>query len=122
MATDSRPLTARLREDEPPPPDADGIPAGTLKDMQGYVKRGENPGGFLRAVFANNLASATRYADKENMVALYAIANWAYYNTPKRAFGSFEKVDAWIRKGDDWRAKEAERQEEAITDVETKAP
>ena len=54
---------------------------------------------FERAVLENNLKEAFARADLESRAALYEIVKWCYWEIPSNCWGSHEKVEAWIAKG-----------------------
>jgi hypothetical protein len=56
-------------------------------------------GGFLRAVLENNLSGALGGADDDNLRDLREIVRWVYNEMPGNAWGSAEKVKAWIKEG-----------------------
>ena len=65
-----------------------------------YVLRGINPGGFLQAVFSNDLAGAFGRADETNRKSLFEYVSFLYNEAPLVSWGSREKMKAWIeRKG-----------------------
>lgn len=71
------------------------IPAHMVSGAKAYVLTGQHTGGFLRAVLENDLVGAGRKADDLNGRCLHG---WACFldNIPVAAWGSKERVDAWI--------------------------
>ena len=69
-------------------------------DMVDAVKRYVNdrlpPGDFLAAVICNNLSEAIGRADMDNMRNIPAIAAYFYNEVPTSAWGSKEKMQAWL--------------------------
>ena len=63
-----------------------------------YAQSGVPTGGFLRAVLANDLMDAMGRAYSENKYAIHEIASYVYNELPAECHGSYEKVDAWIKK------------------------
>ena len=53
-------------------------------------------GSFLTAVMENNLARAIASADLENRRDIVEIVLYVYNNIPSIAWGSPEKVEAWL--------------------------
>ena len=64
-----------------------------------YVEDGIPMGGFLTAVFANDLLGAVGRADAENQHLLRDYAVWIYNESPSQCHGSRERVNAWIKQG-----------------------
>ncbi len=69
--------------------------------MQGgarrYIEHGIRPGSFLCAVLENNLVGAFRCADSTNRPLIATVyVEWLHWEIPAPAWGSKEKVDAWI--------------------------
>jgi len=70
--------------------------------MDRFTDKGTPPGGFIRAVLANDLTGAFETADDINSANMKAIVSYAYCHVPYAARGSYEKVAAWIeRRGKD---------------------
>jgi len=72
------------------------IPEHTKYDIDRYVNDKIPPGGFLEAVFSNNLCQAFGRADRENLNNLFDIVNYIYNHTPMDCWGSPEKVKEWL--------------------------
>lgn len=64
-----------------------------------YVMSGIPPGGFLTAVFANDLMEAVGKADNVNQRNLVNYARFLYNYVPSNCKGSYETVDAWVKSG-----------------------
>jgi len=60
-----------------------------------YIDDGVPPGGFLEAVFANDLVGAAARADSVNIAHLKQYAAFMYHQAPMACRGSYEKVAAW---------------------------
>lgn len=80
------------------------IPDRTLKTLEKYVKDGIPTGDFLFAVLTNNLTNAVLRADEGNLAAIREIMLYVYNEVPSEAWGTEEKVKAWLKK----KAKEME--------------
>ncbi len=97
-----RPLTSHERAylqqrlDEGQPLFAELIPSSTLEGIYDYVLHHHCQGGFLTAVFDNDLFEAVTAADKENLARLVDICRFVYYYTPAKCRGSEKKVEAWL--------------------------
>jgi hypothetical protein len=76
------------------------VPDYTMRALEGYRAHGHPPGGFLRSVLENaGLVEVVGRADDRNARALQSIARWVYNELPHDAWGSKERVDAWVRAG-----------------------
>ena len=64
--------------------------------LDNYFIHGMAPGSFLYAVLTNNLYSACDKADFKNIQYLGKIAKWISGNIIHTAYGSEEKVQAWM--------------------------
>jgi hypothetical protein len=84
---------------------------GVDRSIDNYLMYGYPPGGFTRALLANDLSGAVNGADhwnKENLATVVqAVQQWM----PGIAWGSYEIVDAWIKDKDGRRTEYAKRQE-----------
>lgn len=69
----------------------------TLNSLKLYADRRVPTGDFLYAVLTNNLREACRTADFENLKTLWHIVAWCYNELPATAWGSPEKVMAWLK-------------------------
>ena len=79
----------------------DKIPERTMQGMMRYIEEGIPTGGFLHAVFANDLFESVGRADEENLAALTQIVTWIYNEAPSACHGSYDKVSKWLRGGED---------------------
>ena len=75
------------------------IPESMHHGLEHYIQYGIPGGGFLSAIFENNLVRAAGAADVWNMPALPAYANYLYNHMPSDAWGSADKVAHWVQKG-----------------------
>ena len=67
-----------------------------LESLQAYVEKRRPVGDFLTAALENDLVRACSYADDDNLNNIPAFAAWLYNECPSRAWGSPEKVRAWL--------------------------
>lgn len=72
------------------------IPDRMLAGLDRYLVHGIMPGDFLRLILVNDFVRAAGRADDENLANLPAYACWVYNECPSDAWGSAEKVAAWI--------------------------
>lgn len=56
----------------------------------------EKKGGFLMAVFSNDLREAIARADGDNRVVMLQILGYCHNEIPSPCWGSPEKVKAWL--------------------------
>ena len=97
------------------PPDMDeklarnihGVPEHCGDGLLAYLRHGQQPGHFLMAVLSNDLTEACGRADEENRPLLYEYVYLLYNYAPTEAWGSPEKVRAWIERGRAARAEAA---------------
>lgn len=75
------------------------IPEHMRERVIDYVMKGVPNGSFLTAVFANDLAGAAMYADLLNKRRLWEWSVFMHNWVPIIARGSYEKVEAWIKRG-----------------------
>jgi len=61
-----------------------------------YVENHFEPGGFLQAVFENNLVRAFSLADEINEKAMRQWARFLHNEAPRRCWGSREAVQNWL--------------------------
>jgi len=64
--------------------------------IKNYINHGRKPGDFLTAVIQNKLIQAIQTADSTNIKNLQAYAMYFYWEVPSIAWGSEEKMKAWI--------------------------
>jgi hypothetical protein len=60
-----------------------------------YIEDGTSPGGFVKAVLANDFSAAVTKADNTNGEALDAWAMWLTWDIPTDAWGDEEAVRNW---------------------------
>jgi hypothetical protein len=80
-------------------PDYSLIPEHCRESMRKYLENGKPAGAFLTAVLQNNLVQAFGAADEENTERLKDYAQFCYWEITSEAWGSPEKVAAWIERG-----------------------
>lgn len=85
----------------------------TREGIHTFAKYGTRPEGFLFAVLSNDLKESFGRADLENRRDMFEIVSYCYNNVPSTAWGSPEKVTAWMDK------KQKEREENAQNMVDT---
>lgn len=74
------------------------VPEHMSRGLLAYINHGQRPGGFLRAVLENQLLESFKKADLVNQLAMLQWAS-VLEHIPWMAWGSAEKVDAWITRG-----------------------
>ncbi len=72
------------------------LPVHMRNSAQAYVEHGHLSGSFLTAVLENNLVEALGQADEINRELIFQWGIWLYNYCPAPAWGSKEKVAAWI--------------------------
>ena len=80
------------------------IPDRMMDGLDRYFEHGIEAGGFLMAVLSNDLMEAVGRADSENMRNLPAYCGYLYNECNPSAYGSKEKVKAWMEKKAEERA------------------
>ena len=73
------------------------VPLGD--SMRRFIEDGIPGGGFVTALFENDLLGAFNKADLSNQRAMLAYAEFLYNQAPAESHGSPEKVSAWIKAG-----------------------
>jgi hypothetical protein len=63
-----------------------------------YVVHHKPPGGFLQALFANDLLEVFARADDENAALIRQWVAFVYNYMPTTCHGSYEIVRAWLLK------------------------
>ncbi len=72
------------------------IPRRTKDTIDNYVAKGWLPGGFVRAMLANDLKGACGAADNINRKYIFDICSYIYNEIPFEAQGSYQAIDDWI--------------------------
>lgn len=75
----------------------DLLPESLRNGMSLYLERGVAPGSFLMACLCDKWTDACIHADAQNQFLMKDIAIWLLTWAPSTAWGSPEKVAAWIR-------------------------
>lgn len=83
----------------PPPPGVSFIPPRLKDALTRYSQSHIQPGGFLAALLSNNLHIALRLASPTSLAALPEIVRYVHKHLPAQAYGSPEKVMAWLDSG-----------------------
>ena len=60
-----------------------------------YIVYGTGTGGFLQAVFSNNLVEASYRADSSNVKALGNYGRYLQHHAPVSCYGSEDEMDNW---------------------------
>lgn len=66
-----------------------------------YINDRLRPGDFLSAVLSNDLKEACGRADHHNKEILFEYVNYLYNYCPAACWGSYEKVNEWLKGEDD---------------------
>jgi len=74
------------------------IPSQLVESLERYRDQGVPTGGFLEAVLSNDLKEAFGRADPFSRAAMFEIVSWCYNEMPSAAWGSPERVEAWLVK------------------------
>ena len=74
---------------------AAGIPVRMQRGLARYVIDGVKPGGFLRALLANDLVHAVGRADDENIRLLPNYVRFLYSEAPADCWGSELQLSTW---------------------------
>jgi hypothetical protein len=80
----------------------------TRQAIENYIIDGYQPGGFLTAVFANDLFGAMGSADHLNKFAMAEICGWIYNEAPRDCWGNYQVVKDYL----DMKRKELEEKME----------
>lgn len=65
-----------------------------------YLINGLHPGSFYHAVFANNFLNAIGHSHPVTVQKYKNIAGWIVNYMPPVAYGSYEKVENWLKLND----------------------
>ena len=73
------------------------VPKDYADPIYNYLVHGFEPGSFFTSVFANDFMSAMLRSHPANTVeALKTVSGWILNVCPTEAFGSYNKVSAWL--------------------------
>lgn len=75
------------------------LPEYMLEPFLEFAIFGNEPGAFLCALLQNNLTASAIHADDNNKPLLHVWAQFLYNSLPSTAWGSPEKMTAWIQRG-----------------------
>ena len=75
----------------------DFIPKFHMECMLSYVNDGIPMGGFLTALFANDLSRTFSRSDEENFEIIPVYVSFIHNEVPSTCHGSYEIVKEWIR-------------------------
>lgn len=76
------------------------VPVEYMADgVRRYIEDGVPPGGFLSALFSNDLKLSFGRADDNNIAAMRQWVNFVYWEMPRESQGSPALVKAWIDRG-----------------------
>jgi len=65
--------------------------------MANYLIYGYEPGSCFTAVLANDWISAIRSSHPSNTVSAFkGLGGWIYSHMPREAYGSYDRVRAWL--------------------------
>lgn len=73
-----------------------GIPEHLQPGLLAYFTERRPVGGFLTACLCDHLSIAVVRADDESVLALKGIVEFLYWHAPATAWGSPERVQAWL--------------------------
>lgn len=76
------------------------LPGYMLEGAQQYLVHHRAVGGFLMALFRNDLRNSVSLADAENAEALQRWVQFLYNYCPSDSHGSAGAVDRWIARGE----------------------
>jgi hypothetical protein len=69
----------------------------TKETIDRYVQKGIEPGGFMKAVFANDLFEAVARADSESLAEIPEIVKYIYNKCPAGCWGSYDTYKDWMK-------------------------
>lgn len=75
----------------------DQLPEHMRDGARRYIEEGYRPGDFLMSVLCNDFVGAIGRADMLNNAVLHIWAQWLHNDIPMSAWGSVEKVEAWMK-------------------------
>ena len=80
-------------------PGAENIPAHFRQSLVNYFEHRLQPGRWMRYVLENNLTGAMLMGDEAAVLSLRYMVPWLHNTAPSEAWGSPEKVSAWLEEG-----------------------
>ena len=78
---------------------ASQVPERIMESIEQFVWYGRPTGGFLGAVFCNDLFGAIGRADHESLASIGTICKYIYNAVPSVCYGKESKVAAHIERG-----------------------
>ena len=80
------------------------VPQEYSQHVYDYLVNGFDPGSFYTAVFANDFMSAVIRSHPGNRIdTLKGLAGWIYNTMPNAAWGSYDRVQTWLKMSDEQR-------------------
>jgi hypothetical protein len=74
------------------------VPDEWKQVLYNYLVHGFEPGGFFTSLLANDaLGAISRSHPANDIQSLKSLASWIVNSAPREAWGSYEKVDAWLK-------------------------
>lgn len=74
------------------------VPEEWQKELYNYVILGLSPGSFHTSVYANDLVGAAQHSHSMNTwSALSQMCKWLSVVAPYQCWGSYEKVEKWLK-------------------------
>lgn len=80
-------------------PNYELLPESLRGGAQRYIEQGKRPDDFLSAVICNDLKGALNRADSDNRPLLRDIVMFWHWEAPGNSWGSYERFEAWCKKG-----------------------
>ncbi len=75
------------------------IPGYMHDGVRNHILHGRAVGGFLSALFNNDLMGAFERADMTNQMCMRKYAEFLYNYAPAGCYGSIEKTNEWRKRG-----------------------
>ena len=86
--------------------------------MYNYLVHGFSPGSFFTSVLANDFTDAVARSHPGNTItALKKLVGWIRDYVPREAWGSYERVDAWLKATEEHRRQMLEAKDLVYTPV-----
>lgn len=73
------------------------VPRHTMDTLRHYLLQGWEPGGFVSAVLALDMARSVTAADVGNRQRLWHVSKWIMESAPAESWGSYAAVDRWCQ-------------------------
>jgi hypothetical protein len=81
----------------------DAFDVGLAESIHNYLIHGFQPGGFMTALFANDIFTAVASCHPGNKNSIADIVYWIRWNAPVESWGSYEAVGNWTMDTDNVR-------------------